>query len=182
MKPTVLKGALTSALTPSGILATKGESFAAQHHREGSGNMIKKLLAVFALVLASITFSPANATNQLATAIGGHDAVAYFEDGAPKPGKARFNHFWNGAVWFFSSEENRDTFSADPTAYAPQYDGYCAWAASQNYKRPGDPNVWQIVDGKLYLMVHEGAREKWRADIPKHIAQGDENWVRIAPY
>jgi hypothetical protein len=31
-------------------------------------------------------------------------------------------------------------------------------------------------------MVHEGARKKWRADIPKHIAQGDENWVRIAPY
>ena len=136
--------------------------------------MIKKLLAVFALVLASITFSPANATNQLATAISGHDAVAYFKDGAPEPGKARFHHFWNGAVWFFSSEENRDTFSADPTAYAPQYDGYCAWAASQNYKRPGDPNVWQIVDGNLYLMVHEGAREKWRADIPKHIAQGRE--------
>jgi hypothetical protein len=111
MKPTVLKGALTSALTLCGIPATKGESFAAQHHREGSGNMIKKLLAVFALVLASITFSPANATNQLATAIGGHDAVAYFDGGAPKPGEARFHHFWNGAVWFFSSEKNRDTFS-----------------------------------------------------------------------
>ncbi|MEL6284537.1 MAG: YHS domain-containing (seleno)protein [Pseudomonadota bacterium] len=83
---------------------------------------------------------------------------------------------------FFESGENRDTFAADPVAYAPQYDGYCAWAASQNYKRPGDPNVWQVEGGKLYLKVHEGAQEKWRADIPTHIAQGDENWIQIAPY
>ncbi|MEM1385145.1 MAG: YHS domain-containing (seleno)protein [Pseudomonadota bacterium] len=144
--------------------------------------MFKKFLAAAAVVLTTVASVPANATNTLATAIGGHDAVAYFTDGGPVLGKARYHHFWNGAVWFFSSEENRDTFAAEPTAYAPQYDGYCAWAASQNYKRPGDPNVWQITDGKLYLKVHEGAQKKWRADIPKHIADGDANWVQIAPY
>lgn len=145
--------------------------------------MLKKLLAIVALAMFGFAAAPpAEATNTLATAIGGYDAVAYFKDGEPKQGKARFHHFWNGAVWFFSSEENRDAFAANPAAYSPQYDGYCAWAASQNYKRPGDPNVWQIVDDKLYLKVHEGAQEKWRADIPKHISQGDENWTRIAPY
>ncbi len=144
--------------------------------------MIKRLLLSLALVVAALSTTPANATNQLATAIGGYDAVAYFAAGEPRQGKARYHHFWNGAVWFFENEENRDTFAADPVAYAPQYDGYCAWAASQNYKRPGDPNVWQIVDGKLYIKVHEGAQENWRKDIPTHIAQGDENWLRIAPY
>ncbi|MEM7490029.1 MAG: YHS domain-containing (seleno)protein [Pseudomonadota bacterium] len=145
--------------------------------------MLKQLPAAIAITISGLfARTPAFATNTLATAIGGYDAVSYFEDGAPAQGKARFHHFWNGAVWFFSSEENRDTFAADPEAYAPQYDGYCAWAASQNYKRPGDPNVWQIVDEKLYLKVHEGAQENWRADIPTHIEQGDENWVRIAPY
>ena len=145
--------------------------------------MIRKLLAVMAIALMGIfSTQSANATNTLATAIGGHDAVSYFKDGGPKMGQAKFHHFWNGAVWFFSSESNRDAFAAEPTSYAPQYDGYCAWAASQNYKRPGDPNVWQIVDNKLYLKVHAGAQKKWRADIPQHIKQGDENWVRIAPY
>lgn len=145
--------------------------------------MFKNFLAAMVLALAGFLGGPpAEATNTLATAIGGHDAVSYFKDGAPKQGQAKFHHFWNGAVWFFSSEENRDAFAAKPTAYAPQYDGYCAWAASQNYKRPGDPNVWQIVDNKLYLKVHEGAQKKWRADIPKHINDGDDNWVRIAPY
>ncbi|MEM9044975.1 MAG: YHS domain-containing (seleno)protein [Pseudomonadota bacterium] len=145
--------------------------------------MLKKLLAVLAIATAGLfSANTAEASNQLATAIGGYDAVSYFKDGAPAQGKAKFHHFWNGAVWYFSNEENRDAFAADPVAYAPQYDGYCAWAASQNYKRPGDPNVWQIEGGKLYLKVHEGAQKKWRADIPTHIAQGDENWVRIAPY
>ena len=38
------------------------------------------------------------------------------------------------------------------------------------------------MDGKLYVKAHEGAQKKWRADIPKHIAQGDKNWIKIAPY
>ncbi len=143
---------------------------------------MKKLVMATAFLLAGAVSSVAHATNQLATAIGGYDTVAYFTAGEPTQGRAKFHHFWNGAVWYFASEENRDKFKANPTAYAPQYDGYCAWAASQNYKRPGDPQVWQIVDNKLYIKVHEGAQKKWREDIPNHISQGDDNWVRIAPY
>jgi len=143
---------------------------------------VKNFILAVAMISAGLFATAAQATNQLATAIGGYDTVAYFTQGEAVPGRAKFHHFWNGAVWFFSSEENRDKFATDPVAYAPQYDGYCAWAASQNYKRPGDPQVWQIVDNKLYIKVHEGAQKKWRADIPTHITQGDDNWVRIAPY
>ena len=143
---------------------------------------MKNFILAVAMISAGLFATAAQATNQLATAIGGYDTVAYFTQGEAVPGRAKFHHFWNGAVWFFSSEENRDKFATDPVAYAPQYDGYCAWAASQNYKRPGDPQVWQIVDNKLYIKVHEGAQKKWRADIPTHITQGDDNWVRIAPY
>ena len=144
--------------------------------------MFKRIIPALAMLMAAIVSLPAQAGNTLSTALGGHDTVAYFTEGKPVIGQAKFHHFWNGAVWYFSSEENRDKFADEPTAYAPQYDGYCAWAASQNYKRPGDPNVWQIVDNKLYVKVHAGAQEKWRADIPKHIADGDANWKRIAPY
>lgn len=144
--------------------------------------MLKRFVVLATLFFASFSLTPAQASNQLAVAIGGHDTVSYFTEGKPVQGAAKFHHFWNGAVWYFSSEKNREIFAATPEAFAPQYDGYCAWAASQNYKRPGDPKVWQVVDGKLYLKVHEGAQKKWRADIPKHITDGDKNWVRIAPY
>lgn len=145
--------------------------------------MLKKILISISSIAAGLMLmSNAQATNQLATAIGGYDTVAYFTEGKPVQGRAKFHHFWNGGVWYFSSEANRDTFKADPVAYAPQFDGYCAWAASQNYKRPGDPQVWQIEDNKLYIKVHEDAQKKWQADVPKHISAADENWVKIAPY
>ena len=143
---------------------------------------MKKILIAAAIAGTALSSSIAQAGSQLATALGGYDTVAYFTQNKAVEGKAKFHHFWNGAVWYFSSEVNRDEFAANPTSFAPQYDGYCAWAASQNYKRPGDPNVWQIVDGKLYVKVHEGAQKKWRADIATHISQGDDNWTRIAPY
>ena len=146
--------------------------------------MTLKVLSTLAggAMLAAAAFSPAEAGNQLPTAISGFDAVSYQQGDAPQRGEARFNHFWNGAVWFFTSEANRDAFSADPEAYAPAYDGYCAWAASQGYIAPGDPLIYEVVDGQLYLQVHPRAQELWQADIPAHIAQGAENWPRINPF
>jgi len=142
---------------------------------------MKNIVAVLAFAGYSAMALPALAGNALGTAFAGYDPVTYFQN-APTQGKAKFFHLWDGALWTFSTEENRETFKADPTAYAPQFDAYCAWAASQGYKRPGDPNVTQMVNGKLYTFVHEGAREKWRADIAKHIADGETNWVRIEPF
>ena len=145
--------------------------------------MTLKALSTLAggVMLAAVAFAPAQAGNQLAVAIGGFDAVSY-QSGEPERGEARFNHFWNGAVWFFSDEANRDAFREDPAAFAPAYDGYCAWAASQGYVAPGDPLIYEVVDGQLYLQVHARAQELWQADIPAHIAQGEENWPRINPF
>jgi YHS domain-containing protein len=134
-------------------------------------------LGLVALVVAST----AQAGNQLAVAIGGYDPVSYFGEG-PTRGEARFNHFWNGAVWYFASADNRDTFAADPAAYAPAYDGYCSYAASQGYKAPGDPLVYAVEENRLFLQVHPRALELWEADVAGHVAQGDANWPRIHPF
>ena len=141
----------------------------------------KSLLALGLAAGVALTAQTAMAGNQLAVAIGGYDTVSY-HSGTPTQGEARFNHFWNGAVWYFSSEENRDAFKADPASYAPAYDGYCSWAASQGYKAPGDPTVWQVVDGTLYVQVHPRAQTLWQEDIPMYITAGDENWPRIHPF
>ena len=133
------------------------------------------------VMLAAAAAGPAVAGNQLSIAIGGFDAVSY-QTGEPQRGEARYNHFWNGALWFFADEANRDAFRDDPEAYAPAFDGYCAWAASQGYTAPGDPLVYAVVDGQLFLQVHERAQELWEADIPVHIAQGEENWPRLHPF
>ncbi|WP_299653707.1 YHS domain-containing (seleno)protein [uncultured Tateyamaria sp.] len=144
--------------------------------------ILKKMLAILGVAVA-MAFGAQNAQagNQLAVALSGYDTVSY-HDGTPVEGEARLNHFHNGAIWYFASEENRDKFKADPAKYAPAYDGYCSWAASQGYKAPGDPQVWQVVDGTLYVQVHPRAQELWSEDIPGYIKAGNENWPRIHPF
>ena len=112
-------------------------------------------------------------------AVQGHDAVAYFTQGAPVEGTRAFSTEYNGAEFRFASQENLDLFLADPAAYAPQYGGYCAWAVSQGYTAPGRADHWKIVDGKLYLNFNRKVQEDWEQDIPGFIEAADTNWPTV---
>ncbi len=147
---------------------------------------MKKMISLLLLLLFYIACSnslsggvdPVN-KNDKGLALRGYDAVAYFTEGKPVAGRAEFQHKWNGAVWQFSSAANRDAFTKNTEKYAPQYGGYCAYAVSRGYTADGDPQVWKIVDGKLYLNYNQEARQLWEADISSNIAKGDENWPKF---
>ncbi|OHD67909.1 MAG: hypothetical protein A2W19_06570 [Spirochaetes bacterium RBG_16_49_21] len=113
-------------------------------------------------------------------AIKGYDPVAYFKVGKALKGDKSIAFAWRGANWHFTTRENRDMFAAAPEKYAPQYGGYCAWAMSEARKAQTDPEVWKIVDGKLYLNCSRAAMEKWEKDIPGNIKKADENWRKLA--
>jgi len=113
------------------------------------------------------------------TAVAGYDAVAYFTEGEPVEGSKDFTTEYNGAEWRFSSAENRDLFIANPSAYAPQYGGYCAWAAAEGKLAKGDPSYWSIVNGKLYLNYDRKVQATWETDIPGFIMKADANWPAI---
>ena len=112
-------------------------------------------------------------------AVGGYDPVAYFTEGKPVKGDARFETSYQGAQWRFASAENRDRFVATPQRYAPQYGGYCAWAVSEGKTASGDPMFWKIVDQKLYLNYDADVQKKWDKDIPGHIRKADQNWPAV---
>ncbi len=140
-------------------------------------------LAAGAVAAASLAghVTPAIAGNQLAVAISGFDVTTY-QSGTPERGIPRFNSFHNGALWYFRSEATRDLFAADPARYAPQFDGYCSWAASEARKAPGNPEIWRIVDGKLYFQVHEQAQQAWLRDVPGNITKANTAWPRVHPF
>ena len=114
-------------------------------------------------------------------ALGGYDAVAYHTEDAAQRGSAEFSHDHNGATWLFTSAENRDLFAADPEAYAPAYDGHCAFGVSQDLKVPGDPEIWAVVDGVLYVNVSPRAQTLWEQDVPGHIERATVNWPDLEP-
>ncbi|MEM7664628.1 MAG: YHS domain-containing (seleno)protein [Pseudomonadota bacterium] len=118
--------------------------------------------------------------NQGNTALGGYDTVSYFQgNGVPVKGDARYTVKYKGADWQFSSQANADKFKQNPAAYAPQYGGHCAWAMSRGSLAPGDPTVYKLVDGKVYLNVNKQVQSMWLKDIPGFIAKANAAWPKI---
>lgn len=145
-------------------------------------------LAVLLLGIAlyySVTPGPVSAASAInkgsdGIALKGYDVVAYFTEGKATKGKPEFQHEWMGAKWQFSTAANRHLFAANPSQYAPQYGGYCAYGVSEGHRAPIDPNVWKVVGGKLYLNYNASVGKEWQRDIPGRIAKANKNWEKIA--
>lgn len=135
--------------------------------------------ATLLTALPAAAAEPPVYSHLLSGAIRGYDTVAYFTEGRAVQGERAYRSEWNGATWRFSSAENKALFDADPTAYAPQYGGYCAWAVAQGSLASVDPEMWRIVDGKLYLNYDADVQARWVRDIPGFIEQADANWPGI---
>jgi len=112
-------------------------------------------------------------------AIGGMDAVSYFEGDAPRPGSAGLALIWRGAEWRFASEAAREAFEMRPAAYAPSFGGYCAWSMAQGVLASGDPWVWSVHQGRLYLMHDAAARRLWLGDVAAHVARAEAAWPAV---
>jgi YHS domain-containing protein len=148
--------------------------------------MRRRTLLALAAILPTLALSmPALAEKAMidtgameGIALSGYDAVSYFS-GTPAKGSDEFSTDWKGAKWKFASAANRDTFTASPEKYAPQYGGYCAYAVSKGATAPGDPNAWTVVDNKLYLNFSPAVKETWSKDIPGNITKADGNWPNV---
>jgi uncharacterized protein GlcG (DUF336 family)/YHS domain-containing protein len=109
-------------------------------------------------------------------AISGYDPVAYFSDAKPVKGDPRFQTLHQGAIYLFASADHKARFDAAPDRYAPQYGGYCGYAASIDRLSPISPEFWQIVDGRLILQHNQKAFDLFNADVASNVAKADANW------
>jgi YHS domain-containing protein len=126
------------------------------------------------LLLLSLAVSVVHAAG-----LDGRDPISYFTSGQPTKGSEGITADYRGETYRFSSTENRAVFVADPEKYLPQYGGYCAYAVAKGQLAPGDPAVFKVVDGKLYLNVNRSIAERWQQDIPGFIRSADTNWPKI---
>jgi len=150
--------------------------------------VIQQLLVALTLVLATVSSSfaaePINTLEKSGLfgykpngiAIRGFDTVAYFTESKAVKGKKSISTEWNGATWYFSKQEHLDLFTANPESYAPQYGGYCAYGIAVDNLVKIEGNLWDIVDGKLYLNFNKKLQNKWRSDIAGYIKTADEKF------
>jgi YHS domain-containing protein len=147
-------------------------------------NKAKSLLGGIALSVALATSAMAAGVELNASSTGlalqGYDPVAYFTVGEPTKGNWKITSLHNDAMYRFSSEENKVAFEENPEAYLPEYGGYCAFGAAMGFKFDGDPTLWRIVDGELFLNISTDIQKRWETDIPGFIVQADANWTDIS--
>jgi hypothetical protein len=136
------------------------------------------LVAVVGLASAAHAAAELNVT-PTGLALRGYDPVAYFKAGKPTPGLFDVTAVHKGATYRFASEESKAEFLRDPDRYLPQYGGYCAFGTAMGKKVDGDPEVWRIVDGRLYLNLAPKVATLWQKDVPGNIERANGNWERI---
>lgn len=121
-------------------------------------------------------------------ALGGYDPVAYWSleqspvgEKQPEavPGKASITAEHNDATWAFSSEENKAAFLENPAKYSPQYDGHCAYGVGQGGKVPANPNLWRIIDDKLYVNINPAVVGFFEADLDGNLVAASEKWTEL---
>jgi len=115
----------------------------------------------------------------------GYDAVSYFTEGKPQLGSVQHAAIHNGAIYWFASEKHKKLFVANPEHYLPQYGGFCAFGVTQKTKFDGDPLLWNIHKGKLYLNVTPDLQAKWLGkgllgkNLDENIADAENIWPAI---
>ncbi|NIZ61388.1 hypothetical protein DL239_10415 [Sedimentitalea sp. CY04] len=146
------------------------------------------LAAATAMTLGLPAFAGEQYIDETGFAVSGYDVVAYrdlasnaigTQQTAGVAGRASITAEYNDATFAFSTKENRAKFLESPELYAPQYDGHCAYGVSKGGKVPGNPNLWRIVDDKLYLNITTVVTGFWEEDIPGNINLANGNWPGI---
>ena len=133
-------------------------------------------------MIAMLTFSTGTVAGDYAhstPAVQGYDVVSYQTGKRPVRGNGNYVASHQGATYLFSSKANLELFKNNPDKYAPAFGGYCAFGVSVGKKFVGDPEVWRVVDGTLYLNLDTGIQSEWLKDVSGRIKTANATWEKI---
>ncbi|PCI59114.1 MAG: YHS domain protein [Kordiimonadales bacterium] len=137
---------------------------------------------IFLAIAAFFSFSVAASADTVSDSVvglQGYDLVSYHQGEKPLQGNGNHLVTHGGVNYLFTSKANKNAFKKNPAKYLPAYGGFCAYGAAVGKKFIGDPTVWKLVDGKLYLNLDNNVKSIWIKNIPENIEKADENWAEI---
>lgn len=106
----------------------------------------------------------------------GLDPVSYFTGAKPVPGRSDLVERHRHGSYRFASTENLARFRASPEQFVPRYGAFCAKGVAYAIRAGGDPTVYEIRDGRLYIFAVPYARDYWRTDPADFVAKADAYW------
>lgn len=115
-------------------------------------------------------------------ALSGYDPVSYFLK-TPAKGSNTYVFTHEGIKYRFANATNLETFKKNPSAYEPQYGGWCAYAMGANGEKVEvNPETYKIMGGKLYLFYNRlfnNTLPDWNKDETNLKKKADVNWQRL---
>jgi YHS domain-containing protein len=108
--------------------------------------------------------------------LNGNDPVNYFAAGQAAPGRTDIKALHQGATYRFVSEETRRQFITSPDRFAPQFGGFSAQAMAYAVPVGGDPAVFKIIEGRLYLFENPRARLYFEMDQERNLRMASQYW------
>ncbi|CAL2061848.1 YHS domain-containing (seleno)protein [Tenacibaculum sp. 190524A05c] len=145
---------------------------------------MNRIFTIAILFISLTAFSQKENYNTKKGAVAnGYDVVAYFSNKAVK-GSKKLSYTYDDVTFRFSTQENLNTFKANPTKYIPQYGGYCAYAIGVKGEKVGiNPKTFEIRDGKLYLFYNSwgtNTLKLWLDENPEELKmKADKNWSSL---
>lgn len=116
-------------------------------------------------------------------AIQGYDPVAYFSQKRAVKGNSSLLVNYDGVIYYFSSQENKNMFLKSPINYEPQFGGWCAFAMGDSGDKVDvNPETFKVLDGKLYLFYNaffNNTLKSWNKDEAKLKVKAENNWRKI---
>lgn len=110
----------------------------------------------------------------------GVDATTYATGAAPVAGSPDYAAKVGGATYHFASGASRDKFLAASATFEPAFGGFCATGAALGKKLDGDPAIFRMYEGKLYVFVSKDAVALWDKDPAGTLAKANANWPNIS--
>lgn len=129
---------------------------------------------IFLLMLLGAPVLPANAEG---LALGGYDVVAY-DSGNAVPGRREIMTMWRGKLWHFTSEENRDSFEANPREFTPEFGGLCPVSLANGRDASGNPRLFALIDGRLYLLRSKSDLRQLREAPEQILSKARQHWAK----
>jgi YHS domain-containing protein len=106
----------------------------------------------------------------------GYDPVAYFTRKKAVKGSPKYQTTYQGAIYYFSSATDLATFKKSPSKYVPQYGGFCANGIANRQASAGDPTVFFVLKGKLYVCASPEAEKEFQSNTQTNLKKADSNW------
>lgn len=138
--------------------------------------LLKSLAALVLLSASALAGQLVNVSGASNAAVSGYDTVAFFTDAKAVNGSPFISAEYEGATYFFATEEHKSLFTANPQKYAPQCGGFCAFGVGLGKLFPVDISTWQVRNDKLYLNLNGGILKKFNADFDGNVAKAEKNW------